>query len=60
MGNFTSNTIQVADKYKNCNIPLGQGSYGHVDKFKEKEDKHGLHLLFWSNNICCISEQVNE
>ena len=40
MGNFTStNTIQVADKYKNCETPLGHGTYGHVDKYREKSTK---------------------
>ena len=37
MGNSTSNN--VADKYKNCETPLGHGTYGHVDKYKEKATK---------------------
>ena len=39
MGNFVSNNIQGADKYENCEIPLGHGTFGHVDKYREKGTK---------------------
>ena len=28
---------EVADKYEPCNIPLGQGSYGYVSQYRQKE-----------------------
>ena len=35
MGNSGSNEV-VADKYESCDVPLGQGTYGHVDKWRRK------------------------
>ena len=34
MGNSASK--EVADQYESCDIPLGQGTYGHVDMWKQK------------------------
>ena len=34
MGN--SGSKEVADKYEICDVPLGQGTYGHVDKWRLK------------------------
>ena len=36
MGNKNSAGKEAADKYENCNVPLGHGTYGHVDKWKLK------------------------
>ena len=30
-------SFKMANKYENCDIPLGSGSYGHVDKYRQKE-----------------------
>ena len=40
---------EVADKYEPCDIPLGQGSYGHISQYRQKET--GI-------NIDCVSLSV--
>ena len=47
MGNPASK--EVADKYEPCDIPLGQGSYGYVIQYRQKET--GI-------NIDCVSLSV--